>query len=203
VSIFQTPHTCIHTSPVLILKLPSPYGKSQASGAGDEADSAACVVDEGWVLAGDAIEEAPELAGLVELALLRASPSRLRLAAHSRLRVQLPPRPAASALPRAAASTPSRLRLAAPSRLRLAARHTHSRADLSRRCLGFEHWHVSGVIRFGEGIRRREGHFSLLTSHMNFFYFLKKSKIQVEANGVTCQGKQHLYFEIVRAKSQS
>jgi hypothetical protein len=114
VSIFQTPHTCIHTSPVLILKLPSPYGKSQASGAGDEADSAACVVDEGWVLAGDAIEEAPELAGLVELALLRASPSRLRLAAHSRLRVQLPPRPAASALPRAAASTPSCLHAQPP-----------------------------------------------------------------------------------------
>jgi hypothetical protein len=80
-SIFQTPHTCIHTSPVLILKLPSPYGKSQAGGAGDEANSAARIADEGWVLAGSAVEDAPELA------LPRVTPNRLHLAAHYHLRL--------------------------------------------------------------------------------------------------------------------
>jgi hypothetical protein len=90
------------------------------------------------------------------------------------------PRTTTSALPCAATSALPR---AAPSRLRLAARCAYSHADLSRCCLGIEHWRVSGVIRFGQGIRRGEGHFSLLTSHMISFYFFK---IQNSGGGSRC-----------------
>ena len=64
---YQSVLVALAASDDAVLLLDEDLAAAAAAGAGDEADTAAGVADEGRVLARGAVEEPPELTGLVQM----------------------------------------------------------------------------------------------------------------------------------------